>query len=155
MGFFNIWKNRNTLAVPNQDVFYTNIAANRITIKNFLVGLKSCMAYDRNKFAPILSPKTIQLWTLDTNTSVAATWVLLTVLHQPRRFDSCVRQLSKFHVEYMAMQKLCRHKRLESWKLKYRYFLKSSNYQPIKYPHKTALFPRKQQHFSPSSSSSY
>ena len=130
MSFFTIWKIEipwPQLAVQNQDVFYTNNVANRITIKNFLVGLKSCMAYDRNKFAPILSPKTIQLWTLDTNTSSVtsvaaasrpATCVLLTVLLESQRFDSCVRLLSKFHVEYMAMQKLCHHKRLESWKLK-------------------------------------
>ena len=44
----------------------TCFVVNRIRMKNFLVGLENYRAYDRNKFLPILNPKTIRLWKLNT-----------------------------------------------------------------------------------------
>ena len=64
MVFFNFWRNN-----PWQcqiKVCKTCFAVNRIRMKNFLVGLENYRAYDRNKFLPILNPKTIRLWKLNT-----------------------------------------------------------------------------------------
>ena len=70
MVFFNFWREN-----PWQcqiKMCKTCFAVNRIRMKNFLVGLENYRAYDRNKFLPILNPKTIRLWKSNKNSLTVA-----------------------------------------------------------------------------------